>query len=258
MTMQFAACIEWMFTKGNDDLASRIRAAHAAGVPGVEFHLWREKDLDAIERALNDTGVRLVSFCVEPRCSLVDPADHDKVLAAVADAIPVAQRFKGAGMVVASGFTRPDVSEREQFDAAVDVLHRAAAMAHAAGTVLWLEPVYMLLNGQLMFVDTIGRGLDIVAAVDSPGLRLLADVYHSAQTNEDLASAIGDRMRYVAHVQVADTPGRHEPGTGGIAWPAVMDMLRAQGYDGAIGLEYFPSVDDAASLALTRQALGLA
>ncbi|WP_413674949.1 TIM barrel protein [Massilia cellulosiltytica] len=256
--MTFAACIEWMFTKGNDDLASRIRAAHAAGVPGVEFHLWREKDLDAIERALDDTGVRLVSFCVEPRCSLVDPADHDKVLAAIADAIPVAQRFSGAGMVVASGFTRPDVPEQAQFDAAVSVLRRAAEMAHAAGTVVWLEPVYMLLHGQRMFVDTIGRGLDIVAAVDSPGLRLLADVYHAAQTNEDLAEAIGDRMRYVAHVQVADTPGRHEPGTGTIAWPAVMDVLRAKGYDGLVGLEYFPSVDDAGSLALTRRALGLA
>jgi hydroxypyruvate isomerase len=256
--MTFAACIEWMFTKGNDDLASRIRAAHAAGVPGVEFHLWREKDLDAIERALDDTGVRLVSFCVEPRCSLVDPADHDKVLAAIADAIPVAQRFSGAGMVVASGFTRPDVPEQAQFDAAVNVLRRAAEMAHAAGTVVWLEPVYMLLHGQRMFVDTIGRGLDIVAAVDSPGLRLLADVYHAAQTNEDMAEAIGDRMRYVAHVQVADTPGRHEPGTGTIAWPAVMDVLRAKGYDGLVGLEYFPSVDDAGSLALTRRALGLA
>jgi hydroxypyruvate isomerase len=256
--MQFAACIEWMFTNGNDDLAARIRAAHAAGVPGVEFHLWREKDLDAIERALNDTGVRLVSFCVEPRCSLVDPADHDKVLAAVADAIPVAQRFAGAGMVVASGFTRPGVAEQDQFDAAVAVLRRAAEMAHAAGTVLWLEPVYMLLNGQRMFVDTIGRGLDIVAAVDSPGLRLLADVYHAAQTNEDLAAAIGDRIRYVAHVQVADTPGRHEPGTGTIAWPAVMDVLRSKGYDGAIGLEYFPSVTEAETLALTRRALGLA
>jgi len=256
--MKFAACIEWMFTKGNDDLASRIRAAHAAGVPGVEFHLWREKDLDAIERALDETGVRLVSFCVEPRCSLVDPADHDKVLAAVADAIPVAQRFPGAGMVVASGFTRPDVPEQEQFDAAVSVLRRAAEMAHAAGTVLWLEPVYMLLHGQRMFVDTIARGLDIVAAVDSPGLRLLADVYHSAQTTEDLAAAIGDRMRYIAHVQVADTPGRHEPGTGTIAWPAVMDVLRSKGYDGAVGLEYFPSVSDAESLALTRRGLGLA
>jgi hydroxypyruvate isomerase len=258
MTMQFAACIEWMFTSAGDDLASRIRAAHAAGIPGVEFHLWREKDLDAIEAALDETGVRLVSFCVEPRRSLVDPADHDAVLAAVADAIPVAQRFPGAGMVVASGFTRPDMPAQDQFDAAVRVLRRAADLAHAAGTVLWLEPVYMLLNGQRMFVDNIARGLDIVAAVDSPGLRLLADVYHAAQTNEDLAAAIGDRMRYVAHVQVADTPGRHEPGTGTIDWRGVMDVLRTNGYAGAIGLEYFPSVDDTASLALTRRALGLA
>ncbi|WP_075791731.1 TIM barrel protein [Massilia putida] len=256
--MQFAACIEWMFANGNADLASRIRAAHAAGVPGVEFHLWREKDLDAIEKALNETGVRLVSFCVEPRCSLVDPLEHDKVLAAVADAIPVAQRFAGAGMVVASGFTRPDVPAQDQLDAAVAVLRRAAAMAHDAGVVLWLEAVHMLLNGQRMFVDTIARGLDIVAAVDSPGLRLLADVYHAAQTNEDLAAAIGDRMRHIAHVQVADTPGRHEPGTGTIAWPAVMGVLREKGYAGAIGLEYFPGAGDAESLALSRRALGLA
>jgi hydroxypyruvate isomerase len=256
--MQFAACIEWMFADGNADLASRIRAAHAAGVSGVEFHLWREKDLDAIGTALNETGVRLVSFCVEPRCSLVDPADHGQVLDAVADAIPVAQRFPGAGMVVASGFTRPGVPEQDQFDAAVAVLRRAAALAHEAGTVLWLEPVYMLLNGQRMFVDTIARGLDIVAAVDSPGLRLLADVYHAAQTNEDLAAAIGDRMRYIGHVQVADTPGRHEPGTGAIDWAAVMRTLREKGYVGAIGLEYFPSVGDAESLVLTRRALGLA
>lgn len=255
--MQLAACIEWMFAEGHADLAGRIRAAHAAGVPGVEFHLWREKPLDAIEQALNETGVRLVSFCVDPRASLVDPAEHDKVLAAVADAIPVAQRFPGAGMIVASGFHRPGVPETEQFDAAVDVLRRAAAMARDAGTVLWLEPVYMVVNGQRMFVDTIGRGLDIVAAVDSPALRLLADIYHAAQTGEDLAAALGERMRYVAHVQVADTEGRHEPGTGTIDWAAVMRVLRKKGYAGGIGLEYFPSLDAAASLALARRSLGL-
>jgi len=255
--MQLAACIEWMFAEGNADLAGRIRAAHAAGVPGVEFHLWRDKPLDAVEQALNETGVRLRSFCVDPRASLVDPAEHDKVLAAVADAIPVARRFDGAGMIVASGFTRPGVPEREQFDAAVDVLRRAAAMAQEAGTVLWLEPVYMIVNGQRMFVDTIGRGLDIVAEVDSPALRLLADVYHAAQTDEDLEAAFGDRMRYVAHVQVADKEGRHEPGTGQIDWPAVMRILRDKGYAGDIGLEYFPSLPDADSLALARHSLCL-
>lgn len=255
--MQFSACIEWMFTNENDDLASRIRAASAAGVKGVEFHLWREKPLDAIAAALDETGVRLRSFCVDPRCSIVDPADHDKVLAAVADAIAVARRFPGAGMVLASGFTRPGVSQDEQFEAAVSVLKRAAAMAAEAGTVLWLEPVYMVLNGQRMFVDTIGRGLDLVAAVDSDGLRLLADIFHSAQTGEDIDAAIGGRIGYIAHVQVADTDGRNEPGTGGIDWKQVMAVLRAKGYAGDIGLEYFPTVGDTASLALTRRALGL-
>lgn len=255
--MKFAACIEWMFAEGHDDLAGRIRAAHAAGVTGVELHLWREKPLDAIEKALDETGVRLRSFCIEPRCSIVDPADHENVLSAVADAIPVAQRFNGAGMVLASGFTRADVPVQEQFDAAVSVLKRAAAMAQDAGTVLWLEPVYMVLRGQRMFVDTIGRGLDIVAAVDSPALRLLADVYHSAQTQEDFAQAVGQRMPLIAHVQVADTDGRHEPGTGTIDWAGVMAVLREKGYEGEIGLEYFPTVAGGDSLALTRRALGL-
>jgi len=255
--MKFAACIEWMFTEAGDDLPARIHAAHKAGVTGVEFHLWREKPIEAIARATDATGVRVRSFCVEPRRSLADPADHEQVLAAVADAIPVARQLNGAAMVLAAGFTRADVPVQEQFDAVVAVLKRAAAMAQAAGTMLWLEPVYMVVGGQRMFVDTIGRGLDIVAAVDSPALRLLADVFHSAQTGEDLEQAIGDRMPYVGHVQVADPDGRHEPGTGGIDWANVMRVLKEKGYQGEIGLEYFPTVGAEESLALTRRALGL-
>lgn len=253
--MQFAACIEWMFPEAGDDFAARIRAAHAAGLPSVEFHLWRDKPLDAIEAALNDTGVRLLSFCVDPRRSLADPADHDAVLAAVADAIPVAQRFKGAAMIVASGFTRPGVPVQEQFDAVVSVLKRAAMLAERSDTTLWLEPVYMIVNGQRMFVDTVARGLDIVAAVDSPAVRLLADAFHSAQTQEDFAAVISGRLPLIGHVQVADTHGRHEPGTGDIQWQRIMAVLREQGYQGQIGLEYFPSVSDQESLALSRNAL---
>lgn len=254
--MKIAACIEWMFADAGEDLAARVRAASAAGVKALEFHLWREKPLDAIEAALKETGSQLLSFCVEPRRSLVDPADHEAVLSAVADAIPVAQRFNSA-MILASGFTRPEVSDQAQFDAAVDVLKRAAALAQQAGVVIWLEPVYMVINGQRMFVDTVGRGLDIVAAVDSPALRLLADAYHSAQTQEDFAAVISKRMPLIGHVQVADTNGRHEPGTGDINWQPIMSTLREQGYQGAIGLEYFPTQGDLSSLAQSRKALGL-
>jgi hydroxypyruvate isomerase len=246
-----------MFAEAGEDLAARVRAAHAAGIKSVEFHLWREKPLDAIEAALNETGVRLLSFCVEPRRSLVDPADHEAVLAAVADAIPVAQRFNGAAMILASGFTRADVSDEEQFDAAVRVLQQAAAMAARAGVTLWLEPVYMVINGQRMFVDTVQRGLDIVAAVDNAALRLLADAYHSVQTEEDFAAVIGERLNLIAHVQVADTDGRHEPGTGAIDWQRITGALRKHGYRGQIGLEYFPTVETQQSLVMSRHALGL-
>jgi hydroxypyruvate isomerase len=256
--MKLAACIEWMFTE-YQDYGSRIRAARAAGLTEVEMHLWRpEKPLDAIEAALDETGVRLISFCVEPRKSLVDPREESQVLAAVRAAIPVAQRFRGAAMIVASGFTRADEPIALQQAQAVRVLKAAAAMAEQTGTMLLLEPVNMTLNGAAMFVDSIARGLDIVEAVDSPGLRLLCDVYHSAVTGEHLGTALGTRMQWVGHVQVADTDGRHEPGTGGLDWNQVMSTLREKGYSSSIGLEYLPSLPTVESLALTRRTLGLA
>jgi hydroxypyruvate isomerase len=257
MSSNLTACIEWLFESEHEDFAERIHAAKAAGLPAVEFHLWRDKPLDAIERALDATGIRLSSFCVDPRASLVDPREHEQVLRAVRDAIPVARRFKGAKMILASGFTRPDVSTGEQQDAAVAVLKTAAAMAAAADTLILLEPVNMTVNGARMFVDGVQRGLDITEAVSSPGLRLLCDVYHSAITGEDLATALGDRMRWVGHVQVADTNGRHEPGTGTLAWPHVMGILREKGYSGEIGLEYLPTLPTLESIALARRNLGL-
>ena len=203
------------------------------------------------------TGVRVSSFCIDPRASLVDPAEHPTVLDATRAAIPVAQRLGGARMILASGFTRPGVSEEEQQTEAVTVLRKAARLAEDSGTQLLLEPVNMVVQGRPMFVQGIERGLDIVAAVNSPALRLLADVYHSAISGEKLADALGSRMRWVGHLQVADTDGRHEPGTGKLDWRAVMALLQERGYAGDIGLEYLPTLPTEQSLAYTRRTLGL-
>jgi hydroxypyruvate isomerase len=255
--MKLTACIEWLFQAEYPDFPARIRAAHEAGMSGVEFHLWRGKPLDSIERALDETGLHLSSFCIEPRCSLVDPAEQRQLLDAVRDAIPVARRFAGAKMILASGFTRPGVPARDQQAAAIAVLKDAAAMARDAGTELLLEPVNMTVNGAAMFVQGVERGLDITEQVGSPALRLLCDVYHSAMSGEDLAEALGRRMNWVGHVQVADTEGRHEPGTGGLDWPRIMRVLRDRGYDGEIGLEYMPAGPTLDSLTMARRTLGL-
>ena len=256
--MKLVACIEWLFKAEHEDFVARVAAAKALGVSAVEFHLWRDKPIDALVGALADNGVTVSSFCVDPRASLVDPAEHASVLDALRDAIPIAKRLGGARMILASGFTRPGVSDAEQLEEAAKVLRTAAKMAEDSGTGVLLEPVHMVINGQPMFVRGIERGLDVVEAVGSPALTLLADVYHSAMSGERFAEALGARTHLVGHVQVADTEGRHEPGTGSIDWAGVMSVLRERGYAGDIGLEYLPTLATELSIARSRRALGLA
>ena len=91
------------------------------------------------------------------------------------------------------------------------------------------------------YLDSTEEALDIVDEVGRPGLRLLYDLYHSVTMGEDPATVLRGRMDRVRHVQVADVPGRHEPGSGMIDWRATLDRLRSDGYRGWLGLEYAPS-----------------
>ncbi|MDE2302285.1 MAG: TIM barrel protein [Sphingomonadales bacterium] len=254
--MIIAPCIEWHFAEAGD-LADRIRAAHAAGCKAAEFHLWRDKDLDRLATALDETGVRITGFCADPRRSLVDPAQHDELVAAVADTIAAGKRIGSPPIIIASGFLRDGVSAEAHFDAAVTALARVAALAEAQGAMLLLEPLNDRIDHPGMYLVSTTLGLDLIEAVGSPNLRLLYDVYHSTVMGEDMAAVLKGRIHLVHHVQVADYVGRNEPGSGGIDWHQVIATLRAMGYRGAIGLEYRPTRPMAQSLAQTRAALGL-
>ena len=140
---------------------------------------------------------------------------------------------------------------------AVKVLREAARIAEDGGATILLEPVHMVIHGNLMAVRNIRQGLDLVEEVGSPALKVLADVFHNAVDGQSFEDAFADRIELVGHVQVADLPGRHEPGTGDLPWATLPPLLRQRGYDGPIGLEYLPSLPIAESLALTRRSLGL-
>ncbi len=255
--MNVSACIEWQFAEGNDNLADRVRAAKAAGLSMCEFHLWRDKDMAGLATALEETGVTLTGFCVDPRRSIVDPTQHKEMLQAVADTLAIAKTVGSPPLIVASGFIREDVSPEEHKAEAVKVLRRAADLAEAAEVTLVLEPLNDRVEHPGMYLVDTTLALDIIEAVGSPRLKLLYDVYHSHVMDEDMRAVLAGRIHLVEHVQVADSPGRNEPGTGTIDWPAAIRTLRDLGYTGALGLEYRPTLDAAASLAATRIALGV-
>lgn len=254
--MKLSACIEnhYMFNEA-ESIADRIHAAKAAGLDRVEFHLWSELDMDPIERALQDTGVQLTSLVVGPRCGCVDRSREAFFVEAIGNTIAMIQRLGARGLVVAGGPALKEASDAEQRAAMVYLLKRVAPQVEQAGIQLWLEPLNSRVDHPGMFMNTATEGLDIIEEVGSPAVRLLYDVYHAAVMGEDWREIL-KRVHLIGYVQVADTNGRHQPGTGDIDWAAFMPALHAAGYRGDIGMEYRPIGDSAASVAQTRRVLG--
>lgn len=251
---RLSSCIEWQFAESGE-LDARLRAAKAAGLELAEFHLWRDKPLDALAEALAETGMQLTGVCVDPRRSIVDPAEREEMVAAVRETIAATAKLGKPDLIVASGFRIDGLSEEDHFANAVAALRAAADAAEEADVTLLLEPLNTRLFSAMYLVST-KLGLDLIEAVNSPNLRLLYDVWHSAVMGENMAEVLAGRMHLVAHVQVADMDDRNEPGTGSLDWARVMQTLRDLGYSGAIGLEYFPTLPMDRSLALTRHELG--
>jgi len=96
----------------------------------------------------------------------------------------------------------------------------------------------------------------LVREVDSPGIKLLLDLYHAQVQEGNLIELIREYHDIVGHIHVADVPGRHEPGTGEINYPQVVETLHEVGYDGVVGLEAFPKNDDYEAMNRFRDIFG--
>ena len=245
--MRLSGCIEMLLTE-LPDFSARIHAAKAAGLDAVEFWRWREKDIDAIAAALEETELPLTCFSVEPAGRLVDPATHRAFLRGVGETIPTARLLGADKLIVLAGDELPGVPAAAQRKAIVDALRLAAPIAADGGITLLLEPLNTRLDHVGYFLDRTLDGLSIVEEVDHPSVRLIYDIYHSCMMDELPAEILPGHGPLIAHVHAADRPGRHEPGSGTIDWKAAIAALVACGYEGAIGLEFRPTGSTLAAL----------
>lgn len=249
-------CIEWIFKEEHADICDRVRAVAAAGLPGIEFHMWRNKPLDDLKRVVGEQGLVVTSCLVEPRCSLLTLDGRDVLITAVTESADAAKCIGARAIVMASGMNIADVSRRQQLEAMIANLKMLAPIVEQRGITLLLEPVNTRVDHPGVFLDSNQEGLDVIEAVAYPSVRLLFDLYHSAAMQENAAQVIGQRAALIGHVQAADLPGRNQPGSGGIDWRSSLALLRERGYRGAIGLEYRPMGDSLASIEQTRRAFG--
>lgn len=247
--MKLSANIELLFAETGPDYGERVRAAAAAGFDAVDIWWQSNKDLPALRRALDDTGVSLTTLVVEGYSDLPDPTTHDAFLAKVALAAESAQFLGCPYLVTGSGAAKPSSSRAAQHDIVVGVLRRAARIAEEHGVTVILENLNTRVDHPGILFDTTAECVAAVRHVDSAGLALLFDLYHSTQMGETLTEELAGNVDVLAHVQASDAPGRTEPGSGTIDWAARLGDLLDLGYAGSLTLEYRPSGDTRTSVA---------
>ncbi len=249
---KFAANLSMLFTER--PFLERFSAAKEAGFAAVEFLFPYEFDTAAIARELRRHDLEQVlfnlpagDFAAGDRGMANDPSRVEEFRAGVANAVRIAQELGAGRLNCLVGLRLPDVPEDMQFAALIDNLRYAADAAAAAGIRQVVEPLNVY-DAPGFFLPTPEAGFALIERVNHPNCLLQYDVYHAQRMSGNLAATIAARIAQIGHVQIADSPDRHEPGTGEINYPFVLQALDDAGYDGWVSLEYRPRESTASSL----------
>jgi hydroxypyruvate isomerase len=136
----------------------------------------------------------------------------------------------------------PYLKRPVQLDIVSEAIGRAVDIAADADVTLLVEAVNTRMDHPGVLFAMTSDSLAVVRAINSPRVQVLYDLYHSVVEGEDPWTVLPQVAEVVGHIQIADAPGRGEPGTGAIDWPAAFDLFDDVGYHGSIGIECYPTV----------------
>jgi hydroxypyruvate isomerase len=162
--------------------------------------------------------------------------------------LTIADRLNCARINTMVGRTRGDLPREAQNACIIENLRWAAPRARDVGVTLLVEPLNTYDNPGF-FLTTSREGFELLKEVEEPNVKLQFDFYHLQITEGDLTRNFLAHLAEIGHLQVADVPGRHEPGTGEINYPYVLSVIENSEYAGCVGLEYKPLGSTEESLA---------
>lgn len=243
--LRFSANLSFLFL--DRPFLERFEAAAACGFKGVEFHFPYAFPADEVRDAARRAGVEVVLFNFPPG----DWAAGERGIACLPDrvvefrdGVALAARYAEAldcpRLNCLAGLRGASHSETALLTTLVDNLRHAADALAPAGREVLTEPLNSR-DTPGFYLDRTAPALALIAAAARPNLRLQYDIYHAQVMEGDLARTLEANLARIGHIQLADNPGRHQPGTGEINFPFLFRRLRALGYPGWIGCEYVPT-----------------
>lgn len=240
---RFAVNLEMWWT--NRPPADRVAAAAAAGFRFAEIWYWPEWDVAALSRACVRDGVEIAQiggWDFEPRMN--DPENRVRFRQAIAEAVEVAGTLGAARINLNGPYLRPHEDPREVRAGVCEALASVVDLVEGTGITLMVEPMNVRVDHPGYSLPTSHDVVAVCETVASPALGINWDLYHLQISEGDLSGHLNESVAHVAYVQAADHPGRHEPGTGEIAYRYLLGELDRLGYRGPIGLECTPQVTE--------------
>jgi hydroxypyruvate isomerase len=256
--LRFAANLRWLFTEL--PFTERFGAAARAGFTAVEYASPYEYDVRQLRTLLDDAGLVqiLINTPMGPAGSPTRSgyaclpgqvgAHRDGVLRGLEYANALGARF----LHVVGGLVPQDVSADRAFARYVANIAWAAEQARGTGVRLLIE-VQNQFDAPGFVLTSQAQAVAVVEAVGDDAVGLLLDFYHAQIVEGDLVRTFEKYRDIVHHLQIADVPGRHEPGTGEIAYATLFRAVESSGYDGWIGCEYRPAGDTVAGLTWMKE-----
>lgn len=231
----------------------RFAAAKADGFDAVEMWGWDDKDLPRVKELLDQNGLKLAAMSGDGPLSMCDPVNKDAYIAYIEKALEAAKIVDCKTLVIHSDsledwpqFAKPmsgDYSELTRYLAMYKVLEVIVPMAEAAGVTFVLEALNTVKDHCGNFLASTSAACDLVAAIDSPNLKILYDAYHMYLNEGKICETAEKYLPYIGHIHIADAPGRNEPGTGAINFANFLKHLDKLGYGCSVGFELYPASD---------------
>ncbi len=240
----YAPNISWLLP--GLPFSERPRALAEAGFEALEFGFPSHADIPALEAARREWGLDIVLFNQDVpawdeqnRGYLVDRRRRDEFARTLDEALEIAGRLSAHKIMLPAGVEVPGLGRAAQRECMLSRLVEAAPLAESAEVLLTIE-VLNPSDNPGYFLTSSSEAIEIVRQVDHPNIRFQFDSYHMRRLERNLVETLTANAKWIGHIQFADEPGRHEPGSGTIDFRALLDAARQAGYQGYIGLEYIP------------------
>ncbi len=248
----FSANISILFTEA--PFIERFALAAKHGFGAVECWFPYDHSTHALRDQLERHRLGLIGINTAPGDTskgdwglAVDPSRKAAFVASVEQAIDYASALDCACIHVMAGIMPQDKSEGQCESIYLERVALAADLAKRANKTVLIEALNAF-DRPRYFLSRQSQAARIVGLLNRENVKMMFDVYHAQMTEGNLIATLNTHIAMIGHIQIADVPGRHEPGSGEINFPNVMRAIAESGYAGWIGCEYRPKMNTAASL----------